>query len=156
MQASDWISLVSLGVASLALWRSEVMRVLDLRTTIRKDQNSLRLELEQLDKKIPFGLQSRQRVCAATGQAGSAQAFREEVERDIPELVRLRTELANIPWIPLIGGAAIAADAAVAVHDLQVRVKQLTDKYTAAWAEDQAERERIWEGVLARSRDRNR
>lgn len=109
----------------------------------------MRLALDQLDKNIPFCLQSRQRVCAANGQAGALQAFRKEVETDTAEVECLRAELSAIPWIPLLGGSAVAADAAVTVHDLQGRVQVLTDKYAAALAEDAVERDRIFEGQLA-------
>jgi len=150
MATSDLIALFSLAVALFALWGTEVSRVLDARTALQKGQDTLRLALDQLAQKIPQCLRSRQHVAAANGQRASAQALQAEVETDLPELQRLRARVGGIPWIPMFRGPAIAADAAVTLHEIEGRVNQLTAKYDAAWAEDEAARERIWAGVLAR------
>jgi hypothetical protein len=155
VQTSDWISLGSLAVAAFALWRTEVARVQDVRTDVLKRQDSLRRELNQLAEKIPLCLQSRQRVASANGQSGAARALAEEVAKDLPELKNLRAQVDNIPEIPVVRGSSIASAAAVTLHALQGQVKLLTDKYAAAWAEDETQRERIWDGILARTQSRN-
>jgi hypothetical protein len=149
LDAGEIIALFSLGIASLALWRTEFARVQDLRTGVLKGQTGLRLDLDQLAKTIPQCLQSRQRVAAANGQSGSARVLAEEVAKDLPELTRLRTIARQHPF-PVFRGASIASDAVVTLHELQVEVGQLQDKYATAWAEDETQRERIWEGVLAK------
>lgn len=98
LDAGEIIALFSLGIASLALWRTEFARVQDLRTGVLKGQTGLRLDLDQLAKTIPQCLQSRQRVAAANGQSGSARVLAEEVAKDLPELTRLRTMLDSIPF----------------------------------------------------------
>jgi hypothetical protein len=149
MTMSDWIALSSLGVAIAAFWRSGRARVLDLRTTVLRDSADTRLALDQLAEKIPRCLQSRQAVCSMGGQSGALAQFQEGVARDTEELGRLRNRLAGIPWISTLDRYGAAEDAAVAVQEIRTRVQQLSDKYAAAWAEDEAARARRHAEIVA-------
>ena len=142
MQTTNWIALSSLAVAFLALWRSGRARVLDLRTSVLKDQAQARLEIDELTEKIRRCLKSREVVCAMTGQSGALEHFRGEVAADTAELDRLHSRLAGIGWVSGLANYQKAEEIAVAVHELRGRVQQLREKYAAAWAEDEVQRQR--------------
>jgi hypothetical protein len=143
MQTSDLIAAGALLVSIAALWRTEWSRASDLRTSVLRDQAAVRMALDVLAEKIPLGLQSRRRVAAMTGQAGNLMRFEGEATADIAELERLRTRLA-------LTMSSRIRDAAIAVHELETRVEQLRAKYAAAWAEDDVQRQRRYEEMVAR------
>ena len=143
MQTSDWIAMGALGVSAAALWRTEWLHVSDRRMSARKEEAALRLALDELFKKIRLGLQSRQRIAAMNGQAGNLANFTEEVAADTQELERLQTRLA-------LATSSAAQDAAVIMHEVRARAEQLLAKYAAAWAEDEVQRQRRYDEMIAR------
>lgn len=147
MNASDYIALASFAVASLALWRTEVARIRDARTDILKRAEALRLDLDYLSTRIPQCLQSRRAVAAPTGKRASVNALEAEVQRDLPELEQLRAQVNAIPYV---GAASVASDAIITVSRLEGRVKLLKDKYTAAWEEDEVDRQFLKDAALAK------
>lgn len=143
MQTSNWIALGALVISAVALWRTEWGRASDRRTSVRKEEAALRLALDELLKKIRLGLQSRQRITAMTGQAGNLATFTGEVAADTQELERLRARLA-------LATSSAAQDAAVTIHEVRARAEQLGAKYAAAWAEDEVQRQRRYDEMIAR------
>jgi hypothetical protein len=108
--------------------------------------------LDELVRKIDAGLQSRTRVAAMTGQAGNLQAFREEVARDRAEIEGLRVSLGVLiaerispRWVAY----ATVQAAAVEVRRAETRVEQLSARFVAALAEDDVQRQRRYEEVIA-------
>ena len=143
MQTSDWIATGALVVSAVALWRTEWGRVTDQRTSVRKEEAASRLALDELAKKIRLGLQSRQRVTSMTGQAGNLAAFTAEVTADTQELERLRFRL-------VLATSGAVQDAAVTVHEVSTRVEQLSVKYAASLSEDEVQRQRRYDEMIAR------
>jgi hypothetical protein len=91
-----WIAVGSLLVSIAALWRAGRVRVLDLRTSLRKDAVELRLALDDLATTIPASVQSRMRVsAAASGMGGAMDQFRAEAEADGAAIAALRARLAE-------------------------------------------------------------
>ena len=146
MNASDYIALASFaGVARSLAYRG------------RSDQGrthghsyaaeALRLDLDYLSTRIPQCLQSRRAVAAPTGKRASVNALEAEVQRDLPELEQLRAQVNAIPYV---GAASVASDAIITVSRLEGRVKLLKDKYTAAWEEDEVDRQFLKDAALAK------
>jgi molybdopterin converting factor small subunit len=147
-----WITIGGLLVSILALWRAGRLRVLDLRTTLRNDAAELRLALENLAATIPAAVQSRERLAAATGQAGAFQQFRLEAETDRATVETLRARLSGIEPIPLLASYDTVEAKVVTAHEVRLRVQQLREKYTAAAAGDAQEREYLRAAAEARAR----
>jgi hypothetical protein len=87
-----------------------------------------------------------------TGQAGNLQAFREEVARDRAEIEGLRVSLGVLiaerispRWVAY----ATVQAAAVEVRRAETRVEQLSARFVAALAEDDVQRQRRYEEVIA-------
>jgi hypothetical protein len=147
MQTSDWIATIALVVAIATWLQTRSARVSDQRVSILKDQTALRMALDELARKIDLGALSRSRVAGMTGQRVAAEAFQAEAAADAGELRRLRARLASIPWIST---ARAAEDASVAVQEVRTRVEQLREKYAAAWADDEIQRQRRYDEMMAR------
>ena len=67
MQPRDWLTVCSIVLSIVALWRTGRIRVLDLRTKTRKDLAELRQTLDHLLQSLPIRIQSRERAMAAIG-----------------------------------------------------------------------------------------
>lgn len=146
-----WISGGSLLVSAFALWRSGRVRVLDLRTKIRKDAVELRVSLNDLLKAIiPLAVQSRTNVSSAAGRTGALDIFRTEAEADTATLNGLLAELKNIEPIGLLASYSDIEAKAVSVHEIGTRVKQLHEKYLAAADADEKIREHLRNAAIAR------
>ena len=86
-----------------------------------------------------------------TGQAGDLETFRKDAAIDKEELGQLRTRMDSMPGrfsTPAIYSTVQAA--ALAVHEIEERVAQLRSKYLAALAEDDVQRQRRYEEMIAR------
>src|SRR5580704_5565850 len=95
---SDWTALGSLVIAGVALWRSLVAPIRSLQTSIFREAAEVRIEINSLEPKITLGVQSRQRVLAATGGGlgGNYQIFKNEADADSTEVTTLKGRLAEI------------------------------------------------------------
>lgn len=147
---SDWIALGSLVVAIAAWWRSGRAHALALRTGVFKDATDLRLALDDLSRKIPSGLQSRERVSAALGRGGALEQFRAEAHADAAEVGQLLARLAGIPAISTLATYGKVEEVALELRAIAGRVQQLAAKYAAAWDEDEASRQHIRDAMIAR------
>ena len=146
-----WIAIGSLLVSILALWRAGRVRVLDLRTDVRKDVVELRLALENLAATIPVAVQSRERVSAAAGMMGGAmEQFRAEARADTATVETLRGQLGGIEPIPLLASYNTVEAKAVTAQEVRVRVQALRDKYLAAADTDAKTREHLRASAIAR------
>jgi hypothetical protein len=156
MSIATWIPVSiaagSLLVSIIALWRTGRVRVLDVRTRIRKDVAGLRVTLEVLSKTIPAAVRSRQAATAAMGQfkSGSMERFSREAEEDAATIERLQIALNNIErtWLSLSYDDVEAK--AVAAHDIAARACVLQEKYARASASDEMTREHLREASIAR------
>lgn len=153
MTSNDVAMLISGGsflVSVLAWWRSDRVRILDIRTSVRKDVTELRLELDALSSRIPAALQSRERASAATGRGGALDAFRTEAGIDSAAIEPLRAHLNQIERIrPLASYGEVEAKALTA-HEIRTRVRQLAEKYDSAAREDERTREYLRNAMIAR------
>jgi hypothetical protein len=114
-----------------------------LRIALHKDVGELSFECERLPNTISFGLQSRQRVAAATGQTGALQAFKSGCETDSERVATLSQQLQQIGNLDESDNLSILERRLIEAHGVGVEVTQLKAKYQSAMAEDNAARERI-------------
>src|SRR5262245_26231991 len=113
--AAVWIS----GVLSIiAIWRTGRVRVLDLRTKLRKDAAELRVTLEGLAARIPVAVNSRANVTSVTQQTGALEGFRQEAEADAAEVKALQAKVQGIEPIPLLAGYGAIERRAVIAHEV--------------------------------------
>lgn len=152
--ASDiavWISGGSLLVSAAALWRSGRVRVLDLRTSIRRQVAELRLEFAIIPRTIDAAVVSRQSAHAAVGRTGATAAFRQTAEADKIAVPQWLAKLDEIGAIPLRAGYAALEAKMVAVQEVRTRLDQLTQKYAAAAREDEKTRQCSIDAATART-----
>ena len=144
MTSSDlavWISGSSLLVSILALWRVGRGRALDLRTSALKDVAELRSTLGDLLEKIPPAVQSRRNVAAALGNTGATERFRGEADADSNEIQGLLTRLNDAAQTSAHAPYSDIEQMALTAREVRTRAQQLSEKYAAAWAQDEASRE---------------
>jgi hypothetical protein len=158
MTSNDVAVLISGGsllVSVLAWWRSGRARVLEIRTSVRKDVTELRLELDALSTQIAAALQSRERASAATGRGGALEVFRKNAEIDRAAIEPMRTQLNEIERIrPLALYDEVEAKALTA-QAVRTRVRQLVGKYDSAAREDERTREYLRNAMTARAQRNN-
>jgi hypothetical protein len=102
MTSNDVAVLISGGsflVSVLAWWRSGRVRILDIRTNVRRDVAELRLDLDALSTQITRGVQSRIAASAPTGGGGALEAFRRDADTDSAAIGPLRIQLNEIEKI---------------------------------------------------------
>lgn len=152
MADPHWTSYLAIGVSIVALILSgmgyrrtgkvtEMERRLELRKAVIKAE----LDLSALEELLPRANKSRRHVAAALGtfRSGAMKIWQEQVTKDEETLKSL---LASVPEtgsdfveLDLKGLEAQLAG----LHKLQLQIDQLTNKYKAAYAEDDSERDRI-------------
>jgi hypothetical protein len=149
---SDLTALASLVIAAVALWRSLVAPARALRTSVLRDVTELRVEIEALEKKIPLGVQSRQRVLnAAGGLGGNFEIFKNEATADSAEVETLKGQLVEIETVRRSSKYDQIEEKATVATAVRTRVRQLTEKYSAAMAADDALREFLRNAVTQRA-----
>lgn len=152
METSTWVSIGGLIISIAAFWRSGRVRTLDLRLKTRKDAVELRLSLEDLVKAIPLAVRSRTNVSAAVGGNGGAlDLFRSEAAADSETVASLLTRIKDSERTGLLSSYGANEDIAVAMHELETRVRQLREKYSRAGAADEKLREHLRASAIARS-----
>jgi hypothetical protein len=147
---SDWTAAGSLIIAAIALWRSLVAPVRSLQTSVLRDAAELRVEIDSLEPKIAMGIQSRQRVLAATGGGGNLQIFKNQAESDSADVVKLNNRLTEIESRERFPTYRAIERKATAVTELRIRVRQLSEKYIAAMVADDATRAHLREAANQR------
>jgi hypothetical protein len=147
-----WITGIGAAVSIAAFWRSGRVRVLDLRTELRKQAAELRLALKDLESTIPFAVESRERVTSVTGQTGALQGFRQEAETDAAEVKALQAKVAGIEPIPFLAGYDAIEQRVVIAHEVSIRVTMLREKYTLAAEVDAEVRKHRREEMLEQVR----
>lgn len=152
MGATGWISMGGLIVSMAAFWRSGSVRVVDLRTNVRKEIAELRVILDDLLKQIPHRVQSRERAWATIGLAtsGAMVEFRNTADGHVAEIQQLRAQLDHLEPIPRLATYTVVENRAVAERTIRSRTQQLLDKYAAAAREDDATREHARKAALDR------
>jgi hypothetical protein len=147
------MSLGSLTVAVAAFWRAGRVRVLDLRTTARKEVAELRVILDELFRQVPFRIQSRERAWSAIGMAlsGAMQEFRTTAESPITEIRQLQAQLGELEAVPALATYNAVEAKVVALRAVHARIQQLSDKYAVAAREDDATREHVRKAALDRA-----
>jgi hypothetical protein len=144
MSLTGWVSVGGLLLSAFALWRTGRVRVLDLRLTVRKTIAELSVELEHLSERLEYGVQSRTRVAAASGEGGgNVEIFRQAADADRAELQALRSTLEKLNRLPPLAFYSHIEDRAVGAQRIRTRLTQLSEKYAAALREDDARRARI-------------
>jgi hypothetical protein len=147
-----WISGGSLLVSVLAWWRSGRVRVLDLRTSVRKDVAELRVTLDDLAQTIPVAIQSRANVSAPIGHSGGPlQQFREGAKADASLIEDLRSRLAAAERVRLLASYSEVEAKAVALRTVRAHIELLQAKYLAAAAADEKVREHLRAAVRDRA-----
>jgi hypothetical protein len=151
LSRSDWTALGSLLIAAIALWRTFVTPVRTLRTSVLREIAEVRLELTALAEKIPFGVQSRERVSAAVGRGGNVEIFKREATSDADEvegLIARLPELENLSRFQNYGDMEAKAQG---VAGVRARARQLAEKYASAIAADDATRAYLRDAASARA-----
>src|ERR1700734_2318200 len=120
---SDWTALSSLFVAAIALWRTFVAPVRTLRTSVLREIAKVRVELTTLAEKIPFGVQSRERVSAAVGGGGNVEIFRREATSVADEVKGLMGPLPQLEDLRRFQGYADMEAKAQAVAGVSTRAR---------------------------------
>jgi hypothetical protein len=149
---SDWTAIGSLVIAGIALWRALVAPVRSLQTSVFREAAELRVEINALEPKIALGVQSRQRVLAATGSGlgGNYQIFKNEADADFAEVTTLKGRLAEIERRDHCLTYRTVEGKVAAVTGLRARVRQLAEKYAAAMAADDATRQYLRDAATQR------
>lgn len=147
------ISVISAVLAVVAFHRTGTFKSLDLRLQLRKDIRETEVWLADLTPAMRTASQSRAAVLAAMGMGGSGnmKVFAEACEVDLRDVDSLTGELkqAAAGVRPRSGYDELESHIVV-VHGIRVRVQHLRDKYAAALASDDKNRERITEDAKRR------
>jgi len=151
LSRSDWTALGSLLIAAIALWRTFVTPVRTLRTSVLREIAEVRLELTALAEKIPFGVQSRERVSAAVGRGGNVEIFKREATSDADEVKGLIARLPELENLSRFQSYADMEAKAQAVAGVRTRARQLAEKYASAIAADDATRAYLRDAASARA-----
>jgi hypothetical protein len=101
------------------------------------------VEIEELLRQIQLGVMSRERVSSVTGRGGALEMFRATAEMDRVELEALRTDLAAVAKVTLLASYGQVEAKAVIAQEIRTRVNLLSERYRAAFAEDERSREHI-------------
>ena len=159
MAAPDWVSYVGAitGIAGSLMGyfnyrRSSQHKVLDLRLDLRKKEADVQLALASLPGLLDRANESRLRVMAATGrnQSGAMAIWESEVAADRVVANELKAALPTEPkdYSPL--NQAELEGRLVEIHSLEVRTRQLSEKFRSALAADDRERDQLREDMRAR------
>jgi len=132
MLTNKWaltISLISLLLSLLALWRTACVGVLNLRAELRRHVAELRVTMDELIGRLNHALQSAvERPIDHT----TLQELRREVDIDSVQLEALRGRLSEINVVaPWCSRKTLEAKSAAA-GAIGTRVHQLVNKYPAA------------------------
>lgn len=91
--------------------------------------------------KIPTALQSRRNVSSALGNTGATAAFRVAAAADADEIQGLLTRLNDAAQTSVHAFYSEVEQMALTTREVRTRAQQLSEKYAAAWAQDEASRE---------------
>ena len=128
-----WISAGSLIVSAIALWRSGRIRVLDMRTAIRRDIAELEAQLKPLRQKIYKATELRKLDATLTNRASAPPSMLQAaMEADLRELDGLLEKLNVISQIPLLTGYGTIERKVVALSESRVKAVQIMNKYAKA------------------------
>ncbi|GAO37738.1 hypothetical protein SCT_3174 [Sulfuricella sp. T08] len=133
--------------------RSGQMKALDLRLELRKAVNELRTAVQNLPSLLERAKNSHTAVASAIGHLGSGalQQWLSECEADLSAAKTLEAEVPD----PSANYEHLAHSELetklVAVHSLQSKATRLSEKYHAALAADDKEREQIRADVRVRT-----
>ena len=132
--------------------RSNNIKALDLRLELRKVVTDIEAGLAALPGAMDHANQSRQRVTAATGQAGALQLWNQQFEQDRTRLNEMRErapssaeDLAKLSPVEL-------ESRLVAAHKIYHEVTQLAEKYARALGADYEERRQLREDMRSWTR----
>jgi hypothetical protein len=149
------------GPAGLVLgWisyrRSQQNKALDLRLDLRKQVVDLRAVVEALPNLLQGALASRSAVLAARGlsRSGAFESYKAEWKSDLKaahDLLREVREVPNADETYQRSKHRELETKLVEVHALATKAKGLRDKYEAALASDEKEREQIRADARVRS-----
>ena len=137
------ISGAVIGVISYR--KSNEIKFLDLRIELKRTISSFKSDLDKANELLPYANNSRFRVASAIGNlnSGVMVKWKEDFEIDTASLKaisgdfsRLNTSFDNFTAIQL-------ENELTTIHDLQVRLDELTDKYNTELKADDKERDRI-------------
>jgi hypothetical protein len=149
--AAVWVSVASFAMAGLALWRSGRIRVLDRRTELVRDVADLRLRFEEIERAIPFAVESRERVSAAIGRGGALDIFHKEAGADAAAVGKLQDQLNAIGRArPLVRYRTVETKL-IAAREVRTRLELLSEKYARAAQQDEAMRQHLRDAAAARA-----
>lgn len=136
---------IALAISVYTAVRTHKIKSLDLRLELRTTVADVHLALATARGLLTLGDQSRQRVLAARGQAGSGAmtGWRQLVEQDQAELDKLaaaaRSEDADFTAL----SQEQLESEVVAARKARARLAELVEKYRAAYADDDETRREI-------------
>lgn len=127
-----------MGLVSYRLSRN--IKTLDLRLELRKLINEIDVDLAKAPGLLDHANQSRQRVCAMTGQAGALEAWNQQFSNDKAILNDL-AKAAPSATEEFLGLSPSELEARLVVaHRLQRELRQMAETYVAALESDDEER----------------
>ena len=135
--------IIGLIISIVSYRRSVQMKALDLRIELRKaegDLHELRQELSVLFDQVA---QSRNRITAATGQAGAFKQWQEEFERYRSEFTQLSAELPDAGTAYEELSYSDLESRLIAAHKIKSKFSYFLEKCCASSAADDKEREQI-------------
>jgi hypothetical protein len=148
------ISILSLILAAIALHRSVRVKALDLRLELRKADNALRATVESLPSLLLYAKGSRSAVAAAMGafKSGAMQIWMNEFESNLAAVKKLEQQLSAVGTdYSDLSDTKLEAKL-VEVDALTIKANAIKQTYSASIAQDDRDRERLKDSVLARTR----
>jgi len=122
--------------------QSGQMKAIDLRLQLGQAENQVRIALEHLPDLMRTAKQSRANVTSFSGQTGALQGWNNSFDEDVRAGAAIAMDLSLVA----AGDSATLKAAALAgkvikLHDLNLKVSRLTEKYKSSIAEDDRARE---------------
>ena len=129
--------------------QSGLMKAVDLRLQFGQAENQVRISLEHLPELMNAANRSRTNV--SNGQAGALQTWVSSYDDDVRAGAQLAIDLALVAAGDYGSLKAPAlAEKVVKLHELNLKVMRLTEKYKSSLAEDDRDREQRRADVRAR------
>jgi len=129
--------------------QASLMKSVDLRLQVGQAENQVRISLEHLPELMNTAKRSRSN--ASNGQAGALQTWVNSYDDDVRTGAQLAIDL-SLVTAGDYGSlkAAALAEKVVKLHELNLKVLRLTEKYKSSLAEDDRDREQRRADLRAR------